>query len=68
MEGAGLSQAALFSRSVPALIIRGISDRADGSKRDLDKAGWQPRAAAHAAAFAVALAGEIVAREGGEPR
>jgi nucleoside phosphorylase len=68
MESAGVSQASLFNRSMPALIIRGISDRADGGKRDLDKAGWQPRAAAHAAAFAVALAGEIIARGGGEAR
>lgn len=68
MESAGVAQASLFSRSMPALIIRGISDRADGSKRDLDRAGWQPRAAAHAAAFAVALVGEIIAREGSRSR
>jgi adenosylhomocysteine nucleosidase len=48
---------------VPALIIRGISDRADGGKAALDGAGWQPRAAAHAAAFAVAMAIEIITRE-----
>lgn len=67
MESAGLSQASQFNRSLPALIIRGISDRADGSKHVLDKAGWQPRAAAHAAAFAVAMAAEIIARDTGEP-
>lgn len=67
MESAGVSQASQFHRSLPALIIRGISDRADGSKHDLDKAGWQPQAATHAAAFAVALAAEIIARGVGEP-
>ena len=67
MESAGVSQASQFNRSLPALIIRGISDRADGSKHVLDKAGWQPRAAANAAAFAVALAAEIIARDAGEP-
>jgi nucleoside phosphorylase len=66
MESAGASQASHLNRSLPVLIIRGISDRADGSKHVLDKAGWQPRAAAHAAAFAVALAAEIIARGTGE--
>jgi len=63
MESAGISQASQFNRSLPALIIRGISDRADGGKAALDGAGWQPRAAAHAAAFAVAMAAEIIARD-----
>ena len=67
MEGAGVAQASQFSRSLPALIIRGISDRASGTKSAHDRAGWQPRAAGHAAAFAVALAGEIIARGPGEP-
>jgi nucleoside phosphorylase len=63
MESAGIAQASQFNRSLPALIIRGISDRADGAKAALDGAGWQPRAAAHAAAFAVAMAIEIITRE-----
>jgi nucleoside phosphorylase len=67
MEGAGVAQASQFNRSLPALIIRGISDRASGTKSTHDRAGWQPRAAGHAAAFAVALAGEIIARSAGEP-
>jgi len=67
MESAGVSQASQLHRSLPALIIRGISDLADGSKHALDKGGWQPRAAANAAAFAVALAAEILARDTGEP-
>ncbi len=68
MESAGVSQASLFNRSLPALIIRGISDRASGTKSAHDKAGWQPRAAVYAAAFAVALAAEIIARGAGGPR
>jgi nucleoside phosphorylase len=65
MESAGVSQASQLNRSLPALIIRGISDRADGGKHGLDKAGGQPRAATHAAAFAVALAAEIIVRDAG---
>jgi nucleoside phosphorylase len=63
MESAGVSQASQFNRSLPTLIIRGISDRADGGKATLDGEGWQPRAAAHAAAFAVAMAAELTARD-----
>lgn len=59
MEAAGVAQAGHLNRS-PVAIVRGISDRADGTKAASDGANWQPRAAAHAAAFAVALAGELV--------
>lgn len=55
MEGAGITQAAHFNDSLPALVIRGISDQADGTKAAADREGWQKRAAAHAAAFATAL-------------
>jgi len=55
MEGAGLAQAAHFNDALPALVIRGISDRADGTKTQTDRAGGRNRAAAHAAAFAAAL-------------
>jgi nucleoside phosphorylase/tetratricopeptide (TPR) repeat protein len=55
MEGAGLATAAHASGAVPAMVIRGISDLAGGAKQDTDAAGWQPRAAAHAAAFTVEL-------------
>jgi nucleoside phosphorylase len=65
MEGAGVTQASQFNRSLPTLIVRGISDRADGGKKALDEAGWQPRAAAHAAAFALALAAELGAHDAG---
>jgi len=60
MGSAGISQASQFNRCLPALIIRGISDRADGGKSVLDRAGWQPIAAAHAAAFAAALATDLI--------
>lgn len=54
MEGAGIAQAAHFN-DAPALVIRGISDLADGAKAAADREGWQQRASANAAAFAVCL-------------
>ncbi|MFY1636945.1 purine phosphorylase [Solwaraspora sp. WMMB335] len=60
MEGAGVAQAGHFNRSLPVVVIRGISDRADGTKTVTDGANWQHRAVANAAAFAVALADELV--------
>ncbi len=67
MESAGLSQASHLNRGLPAITIRGISDRADSAKHAADEAGWQPRAAAHAAAFAVTLAEEVMARSTAGP-
>ena len=67
MESAGMSQASHLNRGLPAITIRGISDRADGAKHAADEAGWQPRAAAHAAAFAATLAEEIMARSAAGP-
>jgi nucleoside phosphorylase len=55
MEGAGIAQAAHFNDALPALVIRGISDLADGTKAVADREGWQQRASARAAAFAAAL-------------
>ncbi|TVL89281.1 5'-methylthioadenosine/S-adenosylhomocysteine nucleosidase [Streptomyces sp. SAJ15] len=55
MESAGVSHAGHLNRSLPVLTVRGISDKADGLKRPTEDATWQPVAAAHAAAFAVAL-------------
>jgi nucleoside phosphorylase len=55
MESAGVAQAAVLNRSLPALTVRGISDRADGDKPGADAAGWQPIAAADAALFALEL-------------
>jgi adenosylhomocysteine nucleosidase len=59
MEGAGVAQAAHLSGGLPALVIRGISDRADGTKETTDRDRWQPKAVAGAAAFALALAAEL---------
>jgi nucleoside phosphorylase len=59
MESAGAAEAAHLNGALPVLTIRGISDRADGQKLVTDAVGWQPLAASHAAAFAVALATEI---------
>ncbi|MFF5230730.1 purine phosphorylase [Dactylosporangium sp. NPDC000521] len=59
MEGAGVAQAGHLNRATPVVVVRGISDRADGTKTVTDGVHWQPRAAAHAAAFTVALAQEL---------
>ncbi len=50
MEGFGALRAAFAHPGVEAIVIRGISDLVEG-KRQSDHRGWQPRAAAHAAAF-----------------
>jgi nucleoside phosphorylase/tetratricopeptide (TPR) repeat protein len=55
MEGAGLAQAAHVNDALPVLVIRGISDTTGPDKHEFDAAGWQPRAAGHAASFAAAL-------------
>jgi adenosylhomocysteine nucleosidase len=59
MEGAGVAQAGHLNPSLPVLTVRGISDAASGDKDATDRAGWQPTAAAHAAAFALALVSEL---------
>ena len=56
MEGSGFAHAAALSDNVPAVVIRGISDHADGMKASADRAGGQVAAARSAAAFAIALA------------
>lgn len=60
MEGAGVAQAGHLNRALPVVVIRGISDRADGTKASTDGQNWQPRAAAHAAMFTIALARQLV--------
>ncbi|MFB9832003.1 5'-methylthioadenosine/S-adenosylhomocysteine nucleosidase family protein [Actinoallomurus acaciae] len=55
MESAGVAIAGHLNQSLPVLIVRGISDHADGSKGVTDKKGSQDTAARHAAAFAFAL-------------
>lgn len=59
MEAAGVAQAGHLN-GAPVAIIRGISDRADGTKSSAADRNWQPRAAANAAAFATRLAVELV--------
>jgi nucleoside phosphorylase len=59
MESAGVASAAQLNGSLPTLTIRGISDAADERKQASDGAGWQPRAAANAAAFALAVLREL---------
>lgn len=58
MEAAGVAQAGHLS-GAPVAVVRGISDRADGTKDTENDRAWQPIAAANAAAFALRLAVEI---------
>lgn len=62
MEAAGVAQAGHLN-GAPVAVIRGISDRADGTKSSATDRDWQPRAAANAAAFAVRLAVELVGEQ-----
>ncbi|MGQ4714402.1 5'-methylthioadenosine/S-adenosylhomocysteine nucleosidase family protein [Streptomyces anulatus] len=62
MEAAGVAQAGHLN-GAPVAIIRGISDRADGTKSSAKDRDWQPRAAANAAAFATRLAVELVSEQ-----
>ncbi|MGW0833591.1 5'-methylthioadenosine/S-adenosylhomocysteine nucleosidase family protein [Streptomyces prunicolor] len=50
MEGAGFANAATKA-GVPFLLVRGISDLANGTKQSTDGAGMQETAAQHAALF-----------------
>ena len=59
MEGIGFFKAVNANTGIEAIEIRGISDLID-HKAQSDEDGWQPRAAAHAAAFAF----EMLARMG----
>ncbi|MCO1575155.1 tetratricopeptide repeat protein [Crossiella sp. SN42] len=54
MEGAGFLHGAYVNDSLPALVVRGISDLLDDKTEAADK-HWQPMAARHAAAFAIEL-------------
>jgi nucleoside phosphorylase len=53
MEDAGVAQAAHLS-GIDVIVVRGISDKADGTKNATSR-DWQPIAAANAASFAIAL-------------
>jgi 8-oxo-dGTP diphosphatase len=68
MEGAGVAQAAHLNRSLPVVVVRGISDRADGTKESTDREQWQPRAVANAAAFTAALAESLTTDEAEQRR
>jgi nucleoside phosphorylase len=59
MEAAGVAQAGHLNGAHVA-IVRGISDKADGTKNSAADRGWQPQAAANAAAFATHLATELL--------
>jgi nucleoside phosphorylase len=63
MESAGAIRAAQLNDGLPFLAIRGISDRADGTKRGDEDQELQPMAAAHAAAFATAFLRKLPAAE-----
>ncbi|GAB2952093.1 5'-methylthioadenosine/S-adenosylhomocysteine nucleosidase [Streptomyces pseudoechinosporeus] len=59
MESSGVAHAVHLAGEAGALIIRGISDKADAGKSDEDARGSQPRAAANAARAAVAVLREL---------
>jgi len=69
MEGCGFLEAAYANHSMPALVIRGISDLLEG-KAESERAGSQEQAAHNAAAFTFALLAALVGPlgiEGPEP-
>jgi 5'-methylthioadenosine/S-adenosylhomocysteine nucleosidase len=55
MEGSGATHAAHLNGQLDALVIRGISDRADAKKHKADASGSQERAAEQAATVAIAV-------------
>ncbi|GAA4615093.1 5'-methylthioadenosine/S-adenosylhomocysteine nucleosidase [Saccharopolyspora hordei] len=63
MESAGVAQAGHLS-GTPVAVVRGISDRADGTKATSTDREWQPRAADHAAAFGTRLAVALIEEQG----
>jgi 8-oxo-dGTP diphosphatase len=63
MEGAGVAQAAHLNKSLPVVVVRGVSDGADGTKETTDREQWQARAVANAAAFTLALAENLAGEE-----
>jgi len=64
MESAGMANAAHLNLALPALTVRGISDRAGGEKLTTDREGWPSRAAAHAAEFALSTLRQMPAEDG----
>ncbi|WP_105970802.1 5'-methylthioadenosine/S-adenosylhomocysteine nucleosidase family protein [Streptomyces geranii] len=68
MESTGVANAVHLAGEAGALIIRGISDKADPDKSEADKGGSQPRAAGNAAAAAVAVLRELVPKQTTDPQ
>ncbi|MCX4813939.1 5'-methylthioadenosine/S-adenosylhomocysteine nucleosidase [Streptomyces sp. NBC_01239] len=64
MEGFGALQAAHLNGQLNALVVRGISDRADDGKSNADASGSQQRAAKQAALVTFALLRKHRPREG----
>jgi len=64
MESAGVAQAAHMN-AARAMVVRGVSDLADGSKDGTDRSGWRGTAAGNAAAFAFALIARLPAASAG---
>ncbi|GIJ47076.1 hypothetical protein Val02_39620 [Virgisporangium aliadipatigenens] len=60
MEAAGVAQACHLNDALPVVVVRGISDHADGTKVATDGERWQPRAVAHAVEFVADLVPELV--------
>ncbi len=65
MEGSGAAHAAHLNGQLDALVIRGISDRANRNKHKADASGSQQLAAKQAAAVAVAVLRKHRPRGGG---
>ncbi|MFD3931201.1 nucleosidase [Streptomyces sp. NPDC058614] len=59
MESAGVAHAVHLAGEAGALIIRGISDKANADKSGADAKGSQPRAAANAAKAAITVLHEL---------
>lgn len=62
MEAAGVARAAQHT-GVELLVIRGISDRSDGTKESSDGQNWQRMAARNAAALALGVIAALPARD-----
>jgi nucleoside phosphorylase len=63
MESAGVFRALVAHPNIERLSVRGISDLVVG-KSEADGAGWQPRAASHAAAFAFEVLAKLTLGSG----
>ncbi|MFJ8109159.1 hypothetical protein [Streptomyces sp. NPDC096132] len=59
MEGAGVAHAGHLNDGLRTLVVRGISDRADGGKKRSDDDNWQAVAARNAAALAFSVIREL---------